>query len=274
MAAKLQGTNIVVTGAATGIGRATSLLLASMGAQVTAAARDEERLRTLAAESSSFSGGITPLRADLTQEADRAAVIAAAGEVDVLVNNAGLGHHGLVEDMPIESARELLELNVLTLSGLTKRVLPGMLARGRGHIVNVGSGAGFVGVPGEAVYSATKYAVQGFNDALRRELRGRGVKVTLIAPGPIKTEFIAREKTGAPADVPGSMDRGLPVETVSRAIRRALTRRLPGPHDHRPAHRRLESSRLRSRHATAHRPRHPRPREASHARRNPHRLTM
>jgi short-subunit dehydrogenase len=117
---------------------------------------------------------------------------------------------------------------VFALVDLTTRVLPGMIARGRGHIVNVGSIAGYVGVPGEAVYSATKWAVQGFNDSLRRELRGRGVKVTLIAPGPIKTEFIAREKTGAPAPEAGAMDHGLPVETVSRAILRALTRRLPG----------------------------------------------
>jgi short-subunit dehydrogenase len=78
------------------------------------------------------------------------------------------------------------------------------------------------------VYSATKFAVQGFNDGLRRELRGHGVAVTLIAPGPIKTEFVAREMTGAPAAEPGAMDRGLPVDTVSRAILRALTRRLPG----------------------------------------------
>lgn len=221
---RLENANIVVTGASTGIGRATALLLARKGARVTAAARDEVRLRELAAEQP----GITPVRADVTDERDRAALIAAAGNVDVLINNAGLGYHGLVETMPPEKVRELLELNVLALIDLTQRVLPGMLARGRGHIVNVGSIAGYVGVPAEAVYSATKYAVQGFNDGLRRELQGRGVHVTLIAPGPIKTEFIAREKLGEPAPEPGAMDHGLPVDTVSRAILRALTRRLPG----------------------------------------------
>jgi short-subunit dehydrogenase len=221
---ELKGANVVVTGASTGIGRATALLLASKGAHVTAAARDEARLHELHAQQP----GITPVRADLTQEPDRTVLIAAAGDVDVLVNNAGLGYHGLVETMPIDNARELLELNVLASIDLAQRVLPGMLARGRGHIVNVGSIAGYVGVPAEAVYSATKFAVQGFNDGLRRELRGRGIAVTLIAPGPIKTEFIAREMTGAPAVEPGAMDRGLPVDTVSRAILRALTRRLPG----------------------------------------------
>ncbi|MEX0663355.1 MAG: SDR family NAD(P)-dependent oxidoreductase [Acidimicrobiia bacterium] len=223
-AMKVRDANIVVTGASTGIGRATALLLARKGARVTAAARDEARLQELAAEQP----GITPVRTDLSLDADRIALLAAAGDVDVLVNNAGLGYHGFVETMPAAKVRELLELNVLALIDLTQRVLPGMLTRGRGHIINVGSIAGYVGVPAEAVYSATKYAVQGFNDGLRRELRGRGVAVTLIAPGPIKTEFIAREMTGAPAPEPGSMDRGLPVETVSRAILRALTRRLPG----------------------------------------------
>ena len=221
---KLAGANILVTGASTGIGRVTALMLAERGAKVTAVARDEARLRELAAEQP----GITPVRGDMTVDADRAAVVAAAGAVDVLVNNAGVGSHALVEHMPTSTARDLFELNVLALIDLTQRVLPGMLERGHGHIVNVGSIAGYVGVPAEAVYSATKWAVQGFNDGLRRELRGRGVAVTLIAPGPIKTEFVAREKTGGPAPEPGALDRGLPPEAVARAIRRALTRRVPG----------------------------------------------
>ena len=221
---KLQDANIVVTGASTGIGRATALLLASKGARVTIAARDEERLRAVAGEHR----GITPLRADVTNEADRTTLVAAAGDVDVLVNNAGLGWHGLVEDMPFANVRELVELNVLSLIDLTQRVLPGMLARGHGHIVNIGSIAGYVGVPGETVYCATKFAVQGFTDGLRRELRGRGVDVTLVAPGPIKTEFLARATTGAPATEPGALDHGLSAEAVARAVLRALTRRIPG----------------------------------------------
>jgi len=222
----LRDANVVVTGASTGIGRATALLLASKGAKVTVAARDDTRLRELTAEQPT----ITPMKADLTKEADRAALVAAAGEVDVLVNNAGLGWHGMAEDMPADRLRELIELNVLALMDLTHRIVPGMLARGRGHIVNIGSIAGYVGVPAEAVYCATKYAVQGYTDALRRELSGRGVKVTLIAPGPIKTEFLARATTGGPAPEPGALDYGLPVTTVSRAVLRALTRPpfLPG----------------------------------------------
>ena len=221
---KLQGANVLVTGASTGIGRETALLLAEKGARVTVVARDETRLADLASEHE----GITPVRGDMTVESDRAALVAAVGELDVLVNNAGLGWKGLVEDMPAADVRELFELNVLALIDLTQRVLPGMVERKRGHIVNIGSIAGYVGVPGEAVYCSTKYAVLGFTDGLRRELLGRGVEVSLIAPGPIKTEFLARATTGAPADEPGALDTGLPASTVARAVLRALTRRLPG----------------------------------------------
>ena len=221
---KLDGANVLITGASTGIGRETALLLAQKGARVTVAARDESRLASLAAEHS----GIVTMSADMTVESDRAAFVAKAGDVDVLVNNAGLGWKGLVEEMPAADVRELFELNVLALIDLTQRVLPGMLARKRGHIVNIGSIAGFVGVPGEAVYCSTKYAVNGFTDGLRRELLGRGVDVSLIAPGPIKTEFLARATTGAPAAEPGALDIGLPAATVARAVLRALTRRLPG----------------------------------------------
>ncbi len=221
---KLADARIVVTGASLGIGRATAALLAREGASVLAVARDEARLRELA----SSQPGIDVLRADVTNEADRAAIVTAGGGIDVLVNNAGIGWKGLVEEMPPEDVRALLDVNVVSLIDLTQKVLPQMLARGHGHVVNVGSVAGFVGVPGETVYCTTKFAVQGFTDGLRRELRGRGVHVTLIAPGPIKTEFLARATTGAPADEPGSLDYGMSAESVAKAIKRALTRRLPG----------------------------------------------
>jgi short-subunit dehydrogenase len=220
----LAGSRVVVTGASTGIGRVTALRLARKGARVWAAARDEQRLKSLAAEHPE----ITPVPADVSDDADRAALVEQSEPVDVLVNNAGLGWKGLVEDMPSANVRELFDVNVLALIDLAQRVLPGMLERRRGHIVNVGSMAGYVAPPGETVYSATKFAVQGFTDGLRREVAGRGVDVTLIAPGPIKTEFMARIRTGEPADEPGKLDYGMPAEAVAKAIVRALTRRVPG----------------------------------------------
>jgi len=222
---ELDGTRVIVTGASTGIGRVTALRLARQGAQVWAAARDERRLDELAAEHS----GIVPAPADVSDDTDRAALVKQCEPVDVLVNNAGVGWQGMVEAMPPDKVRQLFEVNVLALIDLTQRVLPGMLERRRGHIVNVGSIAGYVASPSETVYCATKFAVQGFTDGLRREVGRRGVQVTLIAPGPIKTEFMARIRTGEPAAEPGALDYGLSPDAVAKAIMRALTReRVPG----------------------------------------------
>src|SRR5437879_6315294 len=149
---ELDGTRVIVTGASTGIGRVTALRLARQGAQVWAAARDERRLEELAGEHS----GIVPAPADVSDDTDRAALVKQCEPVDVLVNNAGVGWQGMVEAMPPDKVRQLFEVNVLALIDLTQRALPGMLERRRGHIVNVGALAGYVGSPGAAVYCATK----------------------------------------------------------------------------------------------------------------------
>jgi short-subunit dehydrogenase len=221
----LDGTRVIVTGASTGIGRVTALRLARRGARVFAAARDERRLEALAAEHPE----IVAAPCDVSDDADRAALVKQGDPVDVLVNNAGVGWQGVVEAMPSDKVRQLFEVNVLALIDLTQRVLPGMLERRHGHIVNVGSIAGYVASPGETVYCATKFAVQGFTDGLRREVGRRGVQVTLIAPGPIKTEFMARIRTGEPSAEPGALDYGLSPDSVAKAIVRALTREgVPG----------------------------------------------
>lgn len=218
---------IVVTGASSGIGWATALHLAARGARVLGVARNEERLAQLEAASK---GTITVQRADVTDDGDRAAIVEAAerlGPVGVLVNNAGLGWMGVVETMPAEDVRTLFETNVLALIDLTQRVLPGMLERGTGHIVNVSSGIGWVAFPPYTVYAATKWAVQGFTEGLRREVIGRGVTAATINPGPIATEFFARSAgaTGgddAPTVGPGT---GLVARAVTRSIR---LRHVPG----------------------------------------------
>lgn len=185
-----------------------------------AVARDLKRLEALAAEQER----ITPFRCDVSSNDDRDALVAAAGEVDVLVNNAGLGYSGLVETMPAFEVRRLFEINVLGLIDLTQRVLPGMLSRRRGHIVNVSSVAGYVSSPPFTVYAATKFAVNGFTDGLRRELAGRGVGVTLINPGPVRTEWGPRSMGYLPiegsAEVKGA---GVPAWTVSHAIAHSIT---------------------------------------------------
>lgn len=198
----------------------TALLLARKGATVWAVARDLKRLEVLAAEHER----ITPWRCDVSSNDDRAALVDAAGPVDILVNNAGLGYSGLVETMPAFEVRRLFEINVLGLIDLTQRVLPGMLERRRGHIVNVSSIAGYVSSPPLTVYAATKFAVNGFTDGLRRELAGRGVGVTLINPGPVNTEWGPRSAGYLPLEgAPEVKGRGVPAWTVSHAIARSIT---------------------------------------------------
>ncbi len=213
---------IVVTGASSGIGWATALHLARRGAHVVAAARTVERLELLAAAAPA--GSITPIRCDVTVDDDRAALVEAAsavGDVDVLVNNAGLGWMGLVEGMPADDVRMLFETNVIALIDLSQRVLPAMLERKRGHIVNVASVASWVAFPPYSLYSATKWAVQGFTEGLRREVLGRGVTAASVNPGPIATEFYERSAGGggnttAPVVGPGT---GLVARAITRSIR-------------------------------------------------------
>lgn len=224
---RLRGLNVVVTGASSGIGMAIAEHLAERGASVWAVARSRAALDDLAARRP----GITPVVADLCVAADRAALIATVGPVDVLVNNAGVGWVGLMEDMPDDQVRKLFELNVLAVIELTSRVLPGMLERGRGHIVNVASIASWVSVPPLTIYSSTKFALVGFSDGLRREVAGRGVRVTSIHPGPVATKFGERASSGDPRtdEMGGGLMPGVPASTCARAVARAIRRgRWPG----------------------------------------------
>ena len=216
----LRGLTVVLTGASSGIGRASALLLASRGARVWAVARSEGPLDELAAEHP----GITPLVADVAVDDDRAAVVEKAGRVDVLVNNAGIGWLGAVAEMPPDQVRKLFEVNVLGLIDLTQRVLPGMLERRRGHVVNVASVASWVAVPPLTVYSATKFAVQGFSEGLRREVAGAGVRVSTVNPGPVATRFgpRARDEDRPTEGMGEGLMPGVPVSLAARAVVRAI----------------------------------------------------
>ena len=223
---RVAGRVIVVTGASSGIGWATALHLASRGATVFAAARNLERLQLLAERSPR----ITPVRCDVTVDDDRAALVEAAGPViDVLVNNAGVGYQGIVERMAADDVRTVFETNVLGLVDLTQRVLPAMLERGHGHIVNVASVTSWIAIPSYAVYAASKFAVQGFTEGLRREVLGRGVTAATINPGPIATEFYPRS-VGATGEGPmTSASVGMGTGMVARAVARSIRlRHVPG----------------------------------------------
>lgn len=225
MWSKVAGKVVIVTGASAGIGHDTAVRLRDHGATVVGAARDLERLKQV--------DGIDPVRCDVAVADDRAALVehtlAAHGRVDALVNNAGLGWTGAFEEMPVERVQYLYDVNVVGLIGLCRLVLPDMLGRRAGHIVNVSSVAGFVALPPNTVYSSTKFAVNGFTDGLRREVWHRGVKVHLINPGPVRTEWAPRSKGFDPA--PGSVEKrdstGVSAMAVARQIERCLTSRWP-----------------------------------------------
>ena len=219
---ELTSRTVVVTGASEGVGRAAALELAAHGARVVAAARSSERLDELVSEAD---GEVVRVPVDLTSADGRRQLLAVADEPAALVNVAGAATLGPVTEVTDDDVRRLFALNVLAVVELTRGVLPGMLARGSGHIVNVGSVLGYVAGPPLAVYSATKSAVQGFTDGLRREVLGRGVDVTLVTPGAVQGTAVLERAggvaEGSPVDV-GFDDTGVGPGSVAVAIREVL----------------------------------------------------
>lgn len=194
-----QGRWAAVTGASRGIGRATALALAREGYLVLALARVESDLAALAAEHD----GIVPVVMDIADEESRRTAVARMMAhtdgygLDVLVNNAGYGQVGPVEDVSVDQVRKQFEVNVFGLLAFTQAFLPGMRERRWGRIVNVSSIAGRISTPYMGVYSASKYALEALSDALRVEVAPFGVRVVLIEPGPIRTTFGQRIDTEA-----------------------------------------------------------------------------
>ncbi len=178
---------IFITGASSGIGRAAAILLAQQGHRIYAAARRTNKLQELRQY------GVTPLTMDISSHSDNVnavdAIITQEGRIDVLINNAGFGVKGTVEDLPMETARHQFEVNFFGLAHLTKLVLPHMRKNKSGTIINVSSVAGKIFIPLGAWYVATKHALEGWSDCLRIETKDLGIKVVLVEPGYIQTEF-------------------------------------------------------------------------------------
>ena len=169
------------------MGYETARILGSQGHRVYGAARRVEKIQELA------SCGVSALKMDVTDEETMQSavqtIIDREGRIDVLINNAGYGYYGAIEDVPMEDARRQFEVNIFGLARLTQLVLPHMRAQHSGRIVNIASVAGHVTFYFGAWYHATKYALEAFSDALRMEVKPFGIDVVIIEPGAIKTDW-------------------------------------------------------------------------------------
>ncbi|MFW6049693.1 MAG: SDR family NAD(P)-dependent oxidoreductase [Myxococcota bacterium] len=199
----IDGGTLLITGASAGIGRAIARELSARAGRLVLVARREDRLRALAQELQAALPDLPVhvVPCDLTDHAARDAMLervaTEAGPVDVLVNNAGVGQMGMFDASDWAWLERLITLNVTAALHLAHRLLPSMLARGRGGILNVSSGFGLEFMPGFAGYAGAKHFVSAFSESLRLEVRDRGVVVTHLCPGPVETEFI--EVMGNPA---------------------------------------------------------------------------
>lgn len=196
---QLEGRRVLITGASRGIGESLAKAFAGAGATVALAARSEGPIRELAA---ALGGTAHPV--DLADREQVATFIHRvedeAGPIDVLVNNAGIDNAGSILETTEEELHELTQVNYVAAAELTRQVLPRMLRRGTGHVVNISSMAGTAAFPGLASYSASKAALSHFTAGLRADLKKQAVGTTLVELGPIPTDMLAHVDDYAPTD--------------------------------------------------------------------------
>jgi len=215
----------LVTGASSGIGEATAFALAAAGARVAVAARRRDRLEAVANKIRADGGEALVVEADFGVEAQAQRAVheteKAFGRLDILVNNAGVMYLEPVIEADLARWRRMVEINVLGLIAATQAALPGMRARGDGHIVNIASTAGRVATPTAAAYAATKFGVVGFSEALRKEIYRDRIRVSVIEPGVVETELrdhIGHDATQKAINDWASSMRQLQSDDVARAI--------------------------------------------------------
>ena len=227
-----------MTGASSGIGEATARRLARDGYCLTLAARRQDELERVAREIETSGGQALVAPTDVRDRAAIQRMVQSTldhwGRVDVLVNNAGLGHDGHVIHLDPDQVRELMAVNVVAVIECAQAVLPAMMQQSSGHIINVASIAGLVGLPGSSLYCASKFAVNGFTDALRREVSRYGIQVTALCPGFVATNFSPRLRrvAGAQPDaqrLPGVMHPGYVADRIADLIRHPRRRLIIPP---------------------------------------------
>ncbi|NLO79667.1 MAG: SDR family oxidoreductase [Xanthomonadaceae bacterium] len=228
---RLDGKIAIVTGASSGIGEATARQLAAQGARVIAAARRESRLQALARQIEEAGGQVETATLDMADGSQIERLVETVrekhGRIDILVNNAGVMLLAPVMRADVNEWRRMIDVNLTGLFHLTRLVVPIMREQGGGHIVNLSSLAGRIAMPGGSVYSATKFGVNAFSEALRRETLGDRIRVTLVEPGPVATELaehITDTESRQRIDDLASRIEMLQAEDIADAIVYAVTR--------------------------------------------------
>ncbi len=210
---------VLITGASSGIGMATALYMAERGYCVVGTSRVRERLASLEVEAARRNLPVAGVELDINNEAGLAdalaVVVAEHGPVSVLVNNAGYGLFGPVQTLTTDELRAQFETNVFAVARLIRAVLPGMIDRGAGTIVNVSSILGRIGAPYHGAYASSKFALEGLSESLRTELWPLGVRVALVEPGLFRTAFSDNQAMAAGIE----SDDGAPYDRYVRRYR-------------------------------------------------------
>ncbi len=192
------GKVVLISGANSGIGRATAALLAARGARVHAGMRDTARATKLLSLAEGAPGPVLPLPLDVTSDESVGSaveqVISAEGRIDILVNNAGVGYNAVAEDIDIGEAKKVFDVNYWGVIRMIKAVVPHMREVGSGHVVNVSSVAGRIAAIGQSVYSSSKWAVESLSEGLAQELAPHGIGVSIIEPGVTRTAILPKNE--------------------------------------------------------------------------------
>jgi NADP-dependent 3-hydroxy acid dehydrogenase YdfG len=225
--AGIDGKVVAVTGASSGVGEATALLLAERGAKLVLGARRLDRLEALAGRIAAAGGEAAFARTDVKRRADLAALVNLAserfGKLDVLVNNAGIGPISPLDDLRVEEWEEMIDVNVKGVLYGIATALPLFRKQGFGHFVNIASTAGLITRPAMAVYSGTKFAVRAISEGLRQEA-GDKLRVIIITPGFVRTDFVETVNNPAVrAQLEEARDKfAIPPDAIARAIAFAI----------------------------------------------------
>lgn len=213
---------IIITGASSGIGEATARVFSQAGYNVVLAARRLDRLEQLANELGRVGGKALVVPTDLLQVEDIENLVHQAlghfGRIDVLFNNAGIGHFNWLEELAVADIEDLVRVNMMAVIYTSRAVLPHMIERRTGNIINMISIAGLIGSPTYSIYAASKFAVRGFSEALRREVSIYNIKVSGIFPGAVKTEFATQTRMKRKTGIKTPHALSLSADSVARDV--------------------------------------------------------